>query len=168
MVKLKRVFLLTGGNLGNRLENLLQANQLIEKTAGHVKKVSGIYETEAWGVENQPPYLNQALEIETFLSPFQLLDELQLIENQLGRVRKNKWESRSMDIDILFFSDLIIKTDRLTVPHPRMHRRNFALVPMMEIAPLWTHPLFGKTMEDLFFQSIDTAEVKLLDNAFAG
>ncbi|RMF21198.1 MAG: 2-amino-4-hydroxy-6-hydroxymethyldihydropteridine diphosphokinase [Bacteroidetes bacterium] len=155
-------YLLTGGNLGDRFDNLARARALIERYVGPVLAASALYETEAWGVEDQPPYLNQALQVRTKLGPFQLLDRLQRIEGELGRTRPNKWASRTMDIDILFYENLVMKTRRLEIPHPRLHRRNFALAPLKEIAPELFHPLLCKTIEELLAESQDPLEVARL------
>ncbi|PCH67806.1 MAG: 2-amino-4-hydroxy-6-hydroxymethyldihydropteridine diphosphokinase, partial [Bacteroidetes bacterium] len=100
------VYLLLGGNLGNRENNLSKALILIEKDVGHVQKSSSIYETSPWGIEDQPLFLNQCLQINTALSPKLLLQTLKTIENQIGRVARDHWHAREIDIDILFYDEL--------------------------------------------------------------
>ena len=163
MVKLKKTHLLTGANLGDRFGTLLEANRLIEEKIGRLVKVSSFYETEAWGHVDQPAYINQALEVATHLSPQAVLATIFEIEATLGRIRRNKWESRPIDIDILFYENKILETKDLTIPHPHLHRRNFVLVPMLEIAPNKQHPIFKKTIEELYEQTEDTLDVILLE-----
>ncbi|HFA50212.1 MAG TPA: 2-amino-4-hydroxy-6-hydroxymethyldihydropteridine diphosphokinase [Bacteroidetes bacterium] len=161
MAKLKKIHLLTGANLGDRFSTLEKAAQLLSTRVGEILNISSLYETEPWGNVDQPGYLNQALEMETPLSPAQLLRATQQIENELGRTRQVKWEARLIDIDILFYENKIIESPGLTVPHPHLHRRNFVLVPMLEIAPLKEHPVFKKTIEDLYEASEDGLEVQI-------
>lgn len=163
MAKIHKVFLLTGGNLGNRIANLDAAARLIEQHIGSVGKASNYYETEAWGQVVQPPYINQALEVSTALNPMDVLHKIWEIEAALGRQRRNKWEARTLDIDILFYDHLIIDRPELKVPHPLLHKRNFVLIPMLEIAPYKRHPLFRKTIEELYQESDDSLEVIMLD-----
>jgi 2-amino-4-hydroxy-6-hydroxymethyldihydropteridine diphosphokinase len=164
MTRYKKVHLLTGGNLGDRMATLREAQRLVEKKIGQVVKASSFYETEAWGNVNQPDYLNQALEVATSPSPLEVLHTIFEIEAALGRTRRNKWEARSIDIDILFYNNKIMETKELTIPHPHLHRRNFALIPMLEIAPLKKHPVFKKTIEELYLESEDPLDVFLLES----
>lgn len=163
MVKLKKTHLLTGANLGDRFGTLLEANRLIEEKIGKILKASSLYETEAWGLVDQPAYLNQALEVATHLPPKELLKTIFEIEAALGRVARNKWEARPIDIDILFYENKILETTDLTIPHPHLHRRNFVLVPLLEIAPHKQHPVFKKTVETLYEETEDTLDVILLE-----
>jgi 2-amino-4-hydroxy-6-hydroxymethyldihydropteridine diphosphokinase len=163
MIKLTKIYLLTGGNLGDRVANLLEARMLLEARVGTITKASHLYETEAWGNVDQPAYLNQALELETALSPHAVLDAIIAIEVELGRVRRSKWEARPIDIDVLFFGNRIVETPALTIPHPLLHRRNFALIPMLEIAPLKRHPVLKKTIEELYEASEDELDVVLME-----
>lgn len=126
-----------GGNLGERAENLRAAVERIKKIRGvELLRVSSFYETAAWGVTNQPAYLNAAVKISAALEPLELLDELQRIELELGRVRLEHWGARTIDLDILLIDGLEINSPRLTVPHAFLYERDFALVPLMEISPL--------------------------------
>lgn len=153
-------FLLTGGNEGNRMETLEKACGIIAATCGPVIRRSALYETAAWGKENQPAFLNQALLLRTHLSAYQLIEELLLIEKQMGRERKEKYGPRLIDIDILFFNNEVIDSSRLTVPHPEIQRRRFALVPLHEIAADYIHPVLHKTINELLARCTDPLTVK--------
>lgn len=152
---MNRAFLLLGGNLGDREDNLAAAASLLHAQVGPVANRSAMYETEAWGGVNQPDYLNQALEIQTEHSAESLLSSCLRIEEQLGRIRQDRWESRLIDIDILFYNTLIINTSELTLPHPRLHTRRFALTPMVELAPEFRHPILNLSMQELLEQCDD-------------
>lgn len=131
-----KAYLSLGSNMGNRGFNLEES---CRKLATHpeikVLKESGIYETKPWGLEDQPDFWNQALEIETSLSPLDVLDACQDIENSLGRVRSIRWGPRTIDIDLLSYDNKAWKDERLILPHPRMEQREFVLAPLREIAP---------------------------------
>jgi 2-amino-4-hydroxy-6-hydroxymethyldihydropteridine diphosphokinase len=153
------IFLHTGSNLGNRFDYLNKANQLIESQIGSIKIQSSFYKTAAWGVTDQPAFINQAICVETDLSPNKLLKTIHQIEAELGRVRITKWAERVIDIDILFFNDLIIENKNLEIPHPRIGERNFVLVPMNEIAPDLVHPVFQKNIQTLLKECLDHLQV---------
>lgn len=157
---MNKAYLLTGGNLGNRAENLETAKRMIDERAGSVLKTSSVYETAAWGKTNQPDYLNQALMIKTPLQPNELLECLLQIEKELGRVRQEKYGSRTIDIDILFYGDSIMNTPRLVIPHPQLQNRRFVLEPLAEIDPALIHPVFNKTISTLLSECIDPLNVK--------
>lgn len=161
-MNLNQVYLHTGANLGNRESNLKWANQWIEREIGPIEKASKVYQTKAWGITDQPDFLNQALLVSTRLSPFELLEKIQTIERRMGRVREIKWGERIIDIDILFYNDQIIDTEKLAIPHPYLHYRNFVLLPLMDIAPGLVHPAFGKTIEELYANSEDTLAVEVV------
>lgn len=148
--------------MGDCLENLRQAQQYIEYEIGKIVKSSHIYITQAWGVREQPDFLNQALEVETALSPEELLEKIHTIEKKMGRVRSAHWSKRLIDIDILFYEQAIIQTENLTLPHPFLHERNFVLAPLAEIAPNFRHPSFQKTMVTLYEDSQDDLAVEVL------
>ncbi len=158
-----RLFLLLGGNLGNRVALLQQAQAQLAQAVGPVVQASGLYETAAWGVTEQPPYLNQVLEMHTTLPPLDVLDRTQTIEHALGRVRLERWGARPIDIDLLYYGDLVCQTDRLTLPHPLLHHRRFALVPLGQIAPDFVHPVLNKTNTQLLAECADEGAV----NTFA-
>ncbi|MEN0045433.1 MAG: 2-amino-4-hydroxy-6-hydroxymethyldihydropteridine diphosphokinase [Bacteroidota bacterium] len=158
-----KTYLLIGGNLGDRQKNLEIARTAIQAEIGKIVQASSIYETAAWGVTDQPDFLNQALEVHTNLLPFEILDKIQQIEQQMGRVKLQKWGTRIMDIDILFYGSEIIQTQRLTIPHLGIPNRNFVLVPMQEIAAELKHPLLKKTIESISLACPDLLEVKVFE-----
>lgn len=162
MNKVNTVFLHTGSNLGNKAANLKQACREIEKRIGAIQKESLIYITKAWGITDQPDFLNQALEIQTDLEPFELLRTINAIESDMGRKREIKWGTRLIDIDILFYEDQIIDTEKLIIPHAYLHYRNFVLIPLREIAPDFKHPIFKKTITELCSASKDDLIVEAL------
>ena len=155
-------YLLIGGNLGNRIENLAMARSLIENELGKIIKVSSIYETAAWGITKQPDFLNQVLLIKTKFSPEKMMQLILSIENKMGRVRTQKNASRIIDIDILFFNDEIINNENLTIPHPEIQNRKFALIPLNEIASDLVHPVFKQSIKNLLSTSKDKLQVKPL------
>ena len=157
-----QVYLHTGTNLGGREANLKRANECIAQEIGPIEKASKVYRTKAWGITDQPDFLNQALLVSSLLSPFELLEKIQGIERRMGRVREVKWGERIIDIDILFFNNEIIDTERLTIPHPYLHYRNFVLLPLMDIAPGLLHPGFGLTIAELYANSEDTLRVEVV------
>jgi 2-amino-4-hydroxy-6-hydroxymethyldihydropteridine diphosphokinase len=152
-------FLLIGGNLGNRAENLAAAQASITKQCGTVVKASAIYETAAWGQEDQPSFLNQALELQTFSNPHALLQCLLVVESALGRVREKRYGPRLIDVDILLFDETIIDSENLNVPHPELQNRRFALTCLADIAPDKLHPLFQKPIWQLLEECADPLAV---------
>ncbi|MBI5542235.1 MAG: 2-amino-4-hydroxy-6-hydroxymethyldihydropteridine diphosphokinase, partial [Bacteroidia bacterium] len=134
---MKTALLLLGTNIGNRLNNINSAIELINISVGKVLKKSSIYETEPWGFSSDQFFFNMALTIETILSPYELIIKLGEIEKEIGRTRSNNisYENRIIDIDILSFDDEIISTSELEIPHPRLHLRRFTLLPIQEILP---------------------------------
>ena len=139
-----------GGNLGERVENLRAAVERVKKIAGvELLRVSSFYETAAWGVTNQPKFVNAAIKISAALEPLELLDELQRIELELGRVRLEHWGARTIDLDILLIEGLEIKSARLTIPHPFLFARDFVLVPLREILPALECQLHGDDVQKI-------------------
>lgn len=139
-----------GANLGERKKNFYAAFEQIKKIRGvKLLRVSSFYETAAWGVTNQPNFINAALKISAELEPLKLLDELQKIEINLGRVRKEHWGARTIDIDILLIDGLKINCERLTVPHKFLYERDFALIPLSEILPALEFTLHGDKVKKI-------------------
>ena len=153
-------FLLIGGNLGERSENLQRAREGIQHHCGVIRRLSSIYETEAWGKTDQPAFLNQALEIETALNAKQLIRRILKLEKAMGRERKEKYGPRIIDIDILLFNQEEHNYSFLKIPHPELQNRRFALVPLAEIAPGFQHPVLKRSISELLEECPDTLEVK--------
>jgi 2-amino-4-hydroxy-6-hydroxymethyldihydropteridine diphosphokinase len=149
-----------GSNLGNSLAILEKALQCLEQFPQiHRLSVSSWYQTTPIGPP-QPDYLNGCAILETDLTPEQLLQTLLRIEQQAGRIRRERWGPRTLDLDLLFYGDLILKTDTLEIPHPRMTQRGFVLVPFAEIAPNWIHPVTKKAIVQLL-DEVDCSGVNL-------
>jgi 2-amino-4-hydroxy-6-hydroxymethyldihydropteridine diphosphokinase len=161
---MNKAYLLIGGNMGDRLANLNEAIICINDQAGKIEKESSIYETAAWGMTNQASFLNQALLISTTYSAHQLISILLEIEIKLGRKRDLPLGPRTIDIDIIYFNNEIIDTSDLTVPHPSMFKRNFVLIPMVEIAPNFKHPQLNKTNSALLAECTDECLVHKKNN----
>lgn len=159
MKEIDGIYLLLGTNLGDRKENLEKACQLISQQIGSIRIASSLYETEAWGETDQPLFLNQVIQVNTELSPDELLRHTQAIEQQMGRVRLRKWGERIIDIDILYYHNQIIHTKDLKVPHPGIPDRRFTLAPLSEIAAEAIHPILRKTQEELLNSCTDTLKV---------
>lgn len=153
-------YLLIGGNVGDRAANLQTALKRISETCGTITSTSSLYETAAWGNTNQPSFYNQAVVVTTPLSPVALMDQLLEIELEMGRIRTQKYGPRTIDLDILMIDELVISSEKLTIPHPQMHNRRFALLPMVEVAPTLKHPLLDQSIEDLLQNCPDTLDVQ--------
>lgn len=156
-------YLLLGGNLGNREANLAQAIALLNAQVGEVISVSALYETAAWGKTDQPAFLNQAVVLQTNLTALEVLTQALAIEQELGRIRKDKWGERLIDIDLILFGNEIIDIpDKLQVPHPHMQNRRFVMEPLAEIAPEVIHPVLGQSMLSISQNLNDPLPVKRL------
>jgi 2-amino-4-hydroxy-6-hydroxymethyldihydropteridine diphosphokinase len=153
-------YLLIGGNEGDRRLQLATARTGITKAGGRILLASSLYETAAWGKTDQADFLNQALEVSTVQDAPQWLATLLAIEEKMGRRRLEKYGSRIIDIDILFFNNSIIRDERLTIPHPEIQYRRFALAPLEEIAPFYTHPVLNRTVRELLADCSDPLTVK--------
>lgn len=156
----KNIFLLLGSNLGDRTANLQLGIESIQNQIGAINAKSKIYETAAWGNHDQFNFLNQAIKLESKLSPIDLLSQVLAIEKSVGRIRNKKWEARIIDIDIIYFADEIIKTHDLVIPHPYLAERKFVLIPLVEISPEFVHPSLKKSNADLLKECKDTLSVQ--------
>jgi len=156
------IFLLLGSNEGDRARNLAVAAESIEKDAGIILSRSSLYQSAAWGLEQQPDFYNQVLEIASPLSPETLLRKTQEIEHAMGRVRIERWGPRLIDIDLLFYGNQIRNTPALTLPHPGIPERRFTLVPLAEIAPNLVHPVLMKTVATLLKECEDKLRVEVV------
>ena len=146
------VYLGLGTNIGNRKENLTRAIEALSLALGHYTALSSFIETAPWGFDSDNAFLNCAVAFDTELSPFQLLDTTENIERELGRTSKSNggiYHDRVIDIDILLYGSETVSTERLTIPHPLMHMRDFVLEPLAQIAPHTVHPTTGKSIEQL-------------------
>jgi 2-amino-4-hydroxy-6-hydroxymethyldihydropteridine diphosphokinase len=157
--KVETIYLLLGSNQGDRLKNLNQAKIFIDELTRITVK-SSIYLTKAWGNINQDDFLNEAVEIKSGIAPEVLLEHLKEIEIRTGRIAGEKWGPRIIDIDILFYGNKIIQTENLTVPHPKMEARRFALTPLAEIAPGVVHPVLRLSVGELLERCTDTLDVE--------
>jgi 2-amino-4-hydroxy-6-hydroxymethyldihydropteridine diphosphokinase len=159
---MNRVVLLTGGNLGDRKRILQDARKAIEMLIGSVLKASPIIQSEAWGFESEQDFLNQVIVVDTSLSPIEVLNEIQKIEIDLGRERKSEqWVSRLIDIDILFYNDEIIYSDRLTIPHKHIQDRKFTLYALNQIMSKYQHPIYKKSIKELLHNCNDKSKVEV-------
>lgn len=154
------LYILLGANLGDRLLTLSQARTQIAEHVGPIIRQSVLYETAPWGVTDQPSYLNQVLQLSTNLTPEAVLIQTQAIEQQLGRVRLEKWGSRIIDIDLLYYGPFVLSTETLTLPHPLLHERRFTLVPLCEIAPDFLHSVLRRTNKQLLGELADEGDVQ--------
>jgi 2-amino-4-hydroxy-6-hydroxymethyldihydropteridine diphosphokinase len=164
--------------MGDRISNLAKAVEIISSEMGSVVKQSSVYETAAWGKENQQAFLNMAIEVDTNFSALQLMQKIISSEEMMGRRRNEKWEPRIIDIDILFFNDDIINDTGaqnfwaqnvapLQVPHPLLHQRRFSLVPLDEIIPDYIHPVLKKSIHQLLIETKDSLAVKKISATLA-
>lgn len=156
------VYLLTGSNVGDSLALLNTAIKHINTQVGKVIQQSSIYKTAPWGNVNQQNFYNQVLLVQTTLSAHQVLQTILQIELDMGRVRELKWAPRTIDIDILFYDNLVMDEDDLTVPHPLLHLRKFTLQPMAELAANLVHPKLHATISQLLVSCPDTGLVEKL------
>lgn len=163
-------FLSLGSNTGDRLSNIQQAVSFLSNdNSVEIAATSSFYETEPWGKKDQPWFVNAVVAIRTELSPVELLRVCQDIEAKLGRDREQeiRWGKRPIDIDILFYDNLIFSNEILTIPHPYVHERAFVLVPMLEIKSSFVHPVLNKTIEELH-EMLDNPEDVFLYGTISG
>lgn len=157
------IYLLLGSNIGDRLQNLKLAQRLLNESGIKTLNESSIYETEPWGKTDQSWFLNTVLQVETSLLPRELLSKCLEAEEQLGRKRKEKWGSRIIDIDILYYNDQELESSDLTIPHPAIQDRKFTLVPMCELRPNLTHPKLHQTQSELLLACTDQLDCRLTE-----
>ena len=159
------VFLSLGSNLGNRLKNLERARKAINKCVGKIELVSSLYKTQAWGKENLNSFCNQVIGVSTNLFANKVLEYCQEIELELGRLPKKSsgYENRLIDIDLLIYGKQVLETNKLELPHPRMHLRNFVLVPFAEIAPEIQHPALNQSIENLKNNCLDCNKIERME-----
>ncbi|BDD03832.1 2-amino-4-hydroxy-6-hydroxymethyldihydropteridine diphosphokinase [Aureibacter tunicatorum] len=155
-------YLLLGSNLGDKRAMLCQAIEKLSQQLEIVSK-SSLYETDAWGIEDQPSFYNCVLHVKSRLQPQNLLQLCLEIEKELGRKRIVKWGERIIDIDILYYNDVILDEPELKIPHPYIQERMFTLIPMAELAPDFVHPVFGLTQKELIAECPDTLEVRRVE-----
>lgn len=160
---MKAAYLLIGGNLGDRLAYLDAACEKIQQKGINIVRKSSIYETAAWGITDQPSFLNQVLEIETTETPIQLLEDLLSIEKSLGRIRAEKNGARTIDIDILYFGNEIISLPGLNIPHERIPIRKFVLIPLSELNPGYLDPKTEKTIAEMLKDCEDELSVHVYE-----
>ncbi|MCS7202302.1 MAG: 2-amino-4-hydroxy-6-hydroxymethyldihydropteridine diphosphokinase [Dictyoglomus sp.] len=147
-----KAFIGIGTNLGDKIKNIDEALNRLKDKGLNIIKISSIIETEPYGYKNQDNFLNAVCLIETDLSPFELLDLLLEVEKEMGRVRTIKWGPRIIDLDIIFYDDLIINHEKLIIPHPDAHNRIFVMEPLFEIEPDFLHPIFKKTVREIYLE----------------
>ena len=159
----EHVYISLGSNKGARRQMLAAAAKQLIFSGNRIIKESLVYETAPWGKSEQPAFLNQVLQIGTLLRPADLMSSLLKIESQLGRIRgTEKWLERPIDIDILFYGSSVVAEERLNIPHPELQNRRFVLIPLVEIAPDFIHPVFKKPVFELLRECKDILEVKVL------
>jgi len=158
------LFLILGSNLGDRLLNLKLVLDLIQREIGPVELASGLYETEPWGISNQEMFINQVIKLRSNMIPTDLLDKVLMLEQKLGRIRNGVLNSaRTIDIDILFYGSMVVNTENLIIPHPRLHLRKFVLIPLNEISSGFIHPVMGKSISHLLEICPDKLNVRKYD-----
>ena len=156
-------YLHLGSNVGDRKVMLLNAIDAIHQHIGKVVKKSSIYETEPWGLVDHPNFYNLAIEVLSKLSPEEVCLTTKDIEKEMERKKEIHWGPRNIDIDILYCDDIILKSEKLTIPHPHIYDRNFVLIPMMEIAGDFIDPVKNLSIDELYEDCRDTNEVFILE-----
>ncbi len=155
-----KYFLSLGSNTGDREKNIRNACFLLEKADIKILKASSLYETQPVDYSPQPWFLNQVLEVSAGLLPHALLDVIKTIETKLGRLKTTSKGPRKIDVDIILAGEIVLENTRLIIPHPQMHKRNFVLVPLSDVAPDVVHPVLKKTIKSLALVSDDPSEIR--------
>jgi len=158
------IYLLLGTNLGDREKNIQIAKEHLTAHQLIIKKESKVYETAAWGILDQPSFLNQVVEVDTNKSPDRILIIIQIIEELMGRIRNEKWAQRLIDVDILYYNDVVIDEPKLKIPHPEIANRRFTLMPLVELATNMIHPITGETQFEMLTHCPDLLNVEVRNN----
>ena len=158
------LFLLLGSNLGDKELVLTEACDRISKAIGPISRKSSLYSTSAWGKTDQPDFLNQVIQVSTALSAREVLMHILQIEKDMGRIRQEKWGARIIDIDILYYNDLVLEEGDLSIPHPGIPGRRFTLVPLAEIAATFIHPTIKLNQIELLDQCPDQLPVTKVEH----
>jgi len=157
-------YLELGSNKGNRLLNISKAFVYLNQEIGEITNHSAIYETDPWGFKSSDKFINIAVELKTNLQPHDLLNRIKEFEKKMGRKKiTDKYESREIDIDIIFFNNNIINDNELIIPHPRLHKRKFVLETLFDIIPDYIHPLLNKNIKQLYTECNDKCNVEVYD-----
>ena len=162
---MEKCYILFGSNQGDKAAIFEQACLYINNRCGQITRISSAYESEPWGFDSDEWFLNRLIEIQTGMQPDALMEELLQIESELGRVRHPKmkgYTSRTADLDILYFGSQVINTERVVAPHPRLHLRRFALMPLCDLIPDFVHPIFQLTQSELLERCTDDSVVNKL------
>ena len=158
------IYISLGGDLGDPIQQQEKAIKMIGDRIGRVDQRSSFYETEAWGVERKTPFINSAVSVRSDLSPDQVMVALLRIEVELGRIRDGeRYGRRLIDLDLLYYNDRILNSSDLQLPHPRSHLRRFVLEPLVEIAPDFVDPLFGKSISEMLSECSDKSFVQKIE-----
>ncbi|MDR1348237.1 MAG: 2-amino-4-hydroxy-6-hydroxymethyldihydropteridine diphosphokinase [Prevotellaceae bacterium] len=162
-MKKSKVYLLLGSDTGDKKKHICDASDLVKNEIGEIITESSMYVSEAWGFDSDTLFFNKVIVVETDLNAFEILDITQKIEIRLGRIAKTtgKYQSRTIDIDILFYDNAIIETQQLTVPHPQIQNRRFTLQPLTEIASDFVHPVLHKSILLMLSECNDKSSVEL-------
>lgn len=164
-MKYNSVFLALGSNLGKPVEMIKSVLRVISEEIGTIKRQSHIYTSKSWGYNSENLFFNQVIMVETILSPDILLNDVLKIESEFGRTRDNSnYQDRTIDIDILFYNDMVINTEHLIIPHPLIHKRKFVLFPLHEIAPEFIHPVINIPIKDVLLNCNDPLKVELYND----
>lgn len=155
------IFISLGSNVDHRRKYLAAARFQMANRGLRLVQKSQIYQTQAWGVLDQPLFLNQVVEVSTDSAPYELLQSLKSIETSMGRKSRERWTQREIDLDIIYYGRQIMKTPELQIPHPFLYQRNFVLVPLCEIAPEFPDPQVGKTVRELLAENTDHSQIEL-------